>query len=276
MDRWRRSVARSALVPAGALLPASFSDANLDAVERWLAVPLDRLRMRDRLREMSIVPWGDVAGDGALLRLAAAKASVERILDATPALSALPAPDLLVAAGGAWQVAPGPAVALALADVVRRPGARSLGLDHARLLGPLGRIADPDERLRIMRDLRDDLLVPLGSLLMPAGMRPGRSAGSLLVGRADGDSSATTLDLQPGGIELVDLPPGERATVELRLRDVVDMGVRTRHAVVEVTGGLAGVLVDLRDIPMHLPDRPERRREVLAEWQAALWPGMLA
>jgi hypothetical protein len=107
-------------------------------------------------------------------------------------------------------------------------------------------------------------------------MRPGRSAGSLLVGRADGDSSATTLDLQPGGIELVDLPPGERATVELRLRDAVDMGVRTRHAVVEVTGGLGGVLVDLRDIPMHLPDRPERRREVLAEWQAALWPGMLA
>jgi hypothetical protein len=271
----RRSIARSALVAAGALLPAPFTDANLDAVERWLTVPLDRLRLRDRLREMSIVPWGDVAGDGALLRLAAAKASVERLLDATPAISEMPAPDLLVAAGGAWSVLPGPAIALALADVVRRPGARALGLDHARLLGPLGQIADPDDRLRVVRDLRDELLVPLGSLLMPAGLRPGRSAGSLLVRRMDGDAPAMTLDLQPGGIELVDLPPAQRAAVELRLRDAVDVGVRTRHAVVEVTGGLAGLLVDLRDIPMHLPDRPERRREVLAEWQAALWPGML-
>jgi hypothetical protein len=272
----RRSIAQSAIVPAAALLPASFTDANLDAVERWLTVPLDRLRVRDRLREMSIVPWGDVAGDGALLRLAAAKASVERLLDATPGLSSLPAPDLLVAAGGAWQVAPGPAVALALADVVRRPGARALALDHARLLGPLGQIADPDERLRVVRDLRDELLVPLGSVLMPAGLRPGRSAGTLLVRRSDEGASATSLDLEPGGIELVDLPPAERATVELRLRDTVDMGVRTRHAVTEVTGGLAGLLVDLRDVPMHLPDRPERRREVLVDWQRALWPGMLA
>lgn len=272
----RRSSARSALVPAGALLPAAFTDGNLDAVEHWLTLPLDRLRVRDRLREMSIVPWGDVAGDGALLRLAAAKASMERLLDATPAISSLPAPELLVAAGGAWQAAPGPAVALALADVVRRPGTRALGLDHARLLGPIGRIADPDERLRIVRDLRDELLVPLGSVLMPVGLRPGRSAGSLLVRHAGDDVTATTLDLQPGGIELVDLPPGEQAAVELRLRDAVDVGVRTRHAVAEVTGGLAGLMVDMRDIPMRLPDRPERRREVLAEWQAALWPGMLA
>lgn len=269
----RRSAVRSAIAPSGALLPSHFTDADLDAVERWLTVSLDRLRIRDRLREMAIVPWGDAAGDGALLRLAAVRAAVERLVAATPAISSLPAPDLLVAAGGAWQVAPGPAVALALVDVARRPGARALGLDHARLLGPLGRIEDPDQRLRIVRDLRDELLVPLGSVLMPAGLRPGRSAGSLLVRRADGSEPAAQLDLQPGGMELVDLPPAERATAEIKFRDAVDLGVRTRHAAVDVTGGLAGLLVDLRDIPMHLPDRPERRREVLAEWQAALWTG---
>ena len=32
-------------------------------------------------------------------------------------------PDLVIAAGGVWSIAPGPAVALALADVLRRPGA---------------------------------------------------------------------------------------------------------------------------------------------------------
>ena len=77
----------------------------------------------------------------------------------------------------------------------------------------------------------------------------------------------------PGGLELVDLPPGERATVELTFRDPVDLGPRVRHAAVEVTGGLGGLLVDLRDVPMRIPDRLERRRDLLAAWQADVWAG---
>ncbi len=34
-----------------------------------------------------------------------------------------------------------------------------------------------------------------------------------------------------------------------------------------------GLLVDLRDVPMRLPDRQERRRELLEAWQASLWTG---
>ena len=37
--------------------------------------------------------------------------------------------------------------------------------------------------------------------------------------------------------------------------------------------GMAGLLVDLRDVPLRLPDRFERRRDLLAAWQADLWPG---
>lgn len=267
----RPAVARTAVVPGAALLPSPFTEAHLDAILGWLTVPLDRLRARDRLRELSLVPWGDAAGDGALLRLAAARAALERLQDASPALSVLPGPDLLVAAGGAWSVAPGPAIALALIDVLRRPGIRALGWDHARLLGPLGTIEDPVERHRVMRDLREELVVPLGTVLMPAGLRSGRTMGHLSVRGAGGTSARVDLDLVPGGIELVDLPAGERALVELEFHDAVDLGVRTRHAAAEVTGGLAGLLVDLRDVPMRLPDRPERRRELLAGWQAALW-----
>ena len=136
--------ARWASVPAAALLPPSFSDAHLDAITGWLTIPLDRLRVRDRLRELALAPWGDASGEGALLRMAAVRASLGRLLDATPGLSSKPAADIVVASGGAWSVAPGPAVALALADVIRRPGVRALGWDHARLLAPLGTIADPD------------------------------------------------------------------------------------------------------------------------------------
>ena len=61
----------------------------------------------------------------------------------------------------------------------------------------------------------------------------------------------------PGNLELVDLRAGERAMVDLTFRDAVDLGPRVRHAAVEVTGGLAGLLVDLRDVPMRIPDRLE-------------------
>jgi hypothetical protein len=122
-----------------------------------------------------------------------------------------------------------------------------------------------------MADLRDELLVPLGSVLMPAGVHGGKQAGHLIVHRAGG---SVELDLEGGGLELADLPPGEQALVEIRFRDPVDLGRRGRRFAAEVTGGLGGLIVDLRDIPMRLPDRPDRRRDLLAAWQAAVWPGI--
>ena len=260
-----------AVIADAALLPRGFGDAHLDRVVGWLTVPLDRLRVRDRLRELAVTPWADAAGDGALLRMAAARAAVERLTEATGWMDARAAPDVVIAAGGAWSVAPGPAVALALADVVRRPGVRALGQDHARLLAPLGTIEDPDERRRVISDLRDELVLPLGTVIMPAGLRGGKSVGTLAV---QGASGATEVDLMPGGLELVDLPPGERAVVELRFRDPVQLGPRARHFALEATGGLAGLLVDLRDVPLRLPERLERRRDLLTAWQRALWAGI--
>ena len=261
----------SATIADAALLPRAFGDAHLDAISAWLTIPLDRLRVRDRLRELAVTPWGDAAGDGALLRLAATRAAVRRLLDATPWMDAAPAPDVAIAAGGAWNVAPGPAIALALADVLRRPGIRALGHDHARLLAPLGTIEDEEERRRVVADLRDELLVPLGTVVMPAGLRSGKSAGRVAVRGSVGE---TELELVPGGLELVDLPPGERAVVELRFKDPVVLGPKARHFAMEVTGGLGGLLVDLRDVPLRLPERLERRRDLLTAWQSALWAGL--
>jgi hypothetical protein len=260
-----------AVTPAGALVPDGATDEIVDGVLAWSVVSLDRHRMRDRLRELREAPWGDADGDGALLRLAAARAAVSRLVAATPALEPRAAPDLVLAAGGAWAVAPGPAIALALADVLRRPGASQLAYDHARLLGALGSIDDPTERRAIVADLADDLLAPLGGVVVPAGLRPGRSAGRLVVHAAGG---STELDLVPGGLELVDLPPGESAIAELQFRDQVSLGTRGRRFALELGGGLGGLLIDLRDIPLRLPDRLDRRRDLLGAWQQSLWAGL--
>ncbi len=168
-------------------------------------------------------------------------------------------------------MAPGPAIALALVDGLRRAGTSVVAFDHARLLGPLGGIENPAERRTVLADLANDAFAPLGSVVVPAGLRAGRSAGRLVV---HGPGGTSELDLVPGGLELVDLPPGETAVAELDFRDTVSLGPRGRSFAVQVGGGLGGLLMDLRDVPLRLPDRLERRRELLAAWQWALWSGM--
>ncbi|HET7474204.1 MAG TPA: hypothetical protein VFJ71_13855 [Candidatus Limnocylindrales bacterium] len=262
------AVATVSIVADAALLPPDPDDATVDRVLGWMTTPIDRHRLRDRLRELRLWPWSGIAGDGARLRLAAARAAMGILVDATPEQSALPAPDLIVVSGGAFAVAPGPAIALAVADVLRRPGAVAIVHDHARVLGALGVIPDASERRQALIDLADDVLTPLGSVVIPAGIRAGGSAGRLTV---HAETGASETELVPGALEVVDLPPGEVATAELSFRDTVRLGARGRKFAVDVSGGLGGLLVDLRDVPLRLPDRIDRRRELLDAWQESLW-----
>jgi hypothetical protein len=202
--------------------------------------------------------------------MAAARAALGRLAEWTPEWAARPPADLIVATGGAWAVAPAQTVALALVDVLRRPGVGQFALDHARILAPLGSIPDADERRAMVADLVDDLLAPLGTFVVPAGLRTGRSAGSVVVRGATGE---TQLDLTPGGLALADLPPGTSAVAEFKFRDAVSLGARGRHFAIDVTGGLGGLVVDLRDVPLRLPDRADLRGELLDSWQSSLVPG---
>ena len=262
------AVATVSIVADAGLVPPESTDATVDRVLAWSTMPLDRHRLRDRLRELRLWPWSGIAGDGARLRLAAARAALTILVDATPEQSEMPAPDLVVVAGGAFAVAPGPAVALAVADVLRRPGAITLVQDHARLLGTIGVIPDATERRQALSDLVDDLLTPLGSVVIPGGIRSGASAGRMTVHAGMGSSET---DLVPGGLEVVDLPPGQIATAEFHFRDAVRLGTRGRRFAIDVSGGLGGLLVDLRDVPLRLPERMDRRRELLDAWQESLW-----
>lgn len=249
----------------------------VDAVLSWTTGSLDRHRMGDRLRDLRTNPWADAAGEGARLRLAAARSALSRLVELTPELTAMPAPDLTIAAGGVFGLAPGSAVALALADVVRRAGATQLAIDHARLLGPLGTIDDPDERRSLVSDVADDLLAPIGTIVIVGGLpqarRRGAPVGSI---HLEHDGTESVHDLLAGDLAFLDLAPGDRALATLTFRNVVRIGRRTRRLSVPVSGGLAGVLVDLRDVPLRLPDRRDRRRAALAAWGELAWPGETA
>ncbi len=155
--------ADAALVPSRAMT----DDVEVDRILRWCALRSEQSALRDRVRNLGLAPWRDAAGDGARIRSAALRAALTRLaagwtggdVDAvlhgreTAARRAVlpgiasgftrPAsrdagiaslPDLVVAAGGAFAAIPAPIAALALLDVLCRPGARTLLWDHARLL----------------------------------------------------------------------------------------------------------------------------------------------
>jgi hypothetical protein len=266
-------VAVAVRTASAALVPIEIDDAAVDAVLAWTTGSLDRHRMGDRLQDLRAQPWADASGEGARLRLAAARASLARLGARTGDIGAMASPDVTIVSGGAFAVAPARAVALAIADTIRRPGATQLAIDHARLLGPIGTIDDPDERRGLIADLADDLLAPIGSLLVvgsvPSGRRNAARAGRLTL---DGDRHGRH-DLVAGEVAFVDLAPGDRAVATLEFRDAVRVGHRARRVAVPVSGGVAGLAVDLRDVPLRLPERRDRRRAALAAWGELAWPG---
>ena len=258
---------------AGALVPADVDEAAVDAVLAWTTGSLDRHRMGDRLLDLRANPWADPSGEGARLRLAAARAALARLAARTGDLGAMPSPDVTVVAGGAFAVAPARAVALAVADTIRRPGATQLAVDHARLLGPIGTVDDPDERRDLVADLAGDLLAPIGSLLV-VGSVPATRRGSTRVGRLTLDGNLDGRhDLIGGDVTFLELAPGEQALATLEFREAVRVGHRAKRVTVPVSGGVAGLAVDLRDVPLKLPERRDRRRAALASWGEMAWPG---
>jgi hypothetical protein len=247
-------------------------DAAVDDITGWSTIRTDPYTLADRLRNLRLAPWRDGAGDGARLRLAALRAALAR-LDRTwrdrPSGGPIGTGDMLVCTGGAFAAVPPPAVALAVVDGMRSPGVRSLFHDHARLLGPIGALPDEGDRRRLLADLLDDALLPVGSTII---VGEGRVAGRAPIAmRLTSRLARQDMELPSGDVHLMDLPPGVPAQVELASRESGLLGLRSRRVVVEVTGGLGGLLVDTRDVPLRLPDRAERRRSQLEAWEQPVW-----
>jgi hypothetical protein len=243
------------------------ADAEVDAILRWSAMRAEPLGMRDRLRNLRLEPWRGMAGDGARLRLAALRAALARLGTGR----AQRASDLVVCAGGAFAAVPPPLAALATLDAVRRPGALSIVWDHARLLAPIGTLSSTSDRRRLLAELLDDAFLPLAGAIVASEPRPRRHPVLL---RLASSVLSTEVWLEPGALRTVDLPPGVVARADITARDPILVGVKGRHIVMDVTGGLGGLLIDTREVPLRLPDRAERRRALLESWERPLWPAV--
>jgi hypothetical protein len=246
-------------------------DAAVEDIAGWSAIRTDPFTLADRLRNLRLAPWRDASGDGARLRLAALRAALarlDRVWRERPA-DDTGLGDLVLCSGGAFAAVPPAAAALAVVDGMRAPGVRNLFHDHARLLGPIGALPDASDRRRLLADLLDDALLPIGSTIV---IGEGKVAGRAPIAmRLTSHLARQDVELPPGDVHVLDLPPGVPARVELASREAGLLGLRSRRVAVEVTGGLGGLLVDTRDVPLRLPDRVERRRAQLESWEHAVW-----
>ena len=105
--------------------------------------------------------------------------------------------------------------------------------------------------------------------MVAPGSRTGRHPGRVHVG---GPGPGHDLPLVPGAVQVVPVAAGSTALVELDARDGGWLGPRARRVALEVSGGLGGFLVDTREVPLHLPDRADRRRDLIEAWERPLWP----
>lgn len=269
---------RHGIYAAGGFLPtALLEDDDLgDRTLRWSTLGGDPAARLDGLRELVLHPWAGLDHDGARLRMTALRAAIDRLesawgaaSDASPERSA----GVTVLSGGGFAAVPPAAAALAVIDGIRRPGVMSILHDHAGVLAPLGALPVEDDRRRLLGDLMGDALLPLGSAVVSGTIEPrkrGRSAGSVSIASALGEQR---LGLEPGQLQLVDLPPGVTAHLGLDPGEGSVLGVSGRTISMEVRGGLGGLFVDTRPIPLELPPSGEARRGQLEAWEAPAWIG---
>jgi hypothetical protein len=268
---------RHAVLASAGLLPHEILDDDeaAEAVLRWSAVAGDPATRLDRIRELVLHPWSAIDGDGLHLRLAMLRTALERLQQGWDSLATESRPDdaaadVLVLAGGGFALLPAAAAALAVADGVRRPGAFTILHDHAAVLAPLGALPVEGDRRRLLADLMDDCLLPVGSVVLTGA--PGET------GKDRGRVTITTplfedeLPLEPG-LRLVDLPPGIVARLEIDPGQGSLLGVSGQRFGLEVSGGLGGLLLDMRPIPLELPSGAEQRRALLEAWEEPAWVG---
>ena len=210
-------------------------------------------------------PWADATGDGARPAAGGRPRRARAPGRDDDRRRSDPPPDLVVASGGVVVVAarrrssrwPSPTSSGA-------PARRQLAFDHARLLGPIGSDPRRDGAAGPPRRPRSTTCSSRSArLVMPSGLRRGRPAGRLIV--HDGDRHDVT-ELAPGGPELASTwPPGDRRRRRAPIPRHGPAG-RPRPACSRSTSpaASAGLLVDLRDVPLRLPDRADGRRELLA------------
>jgi hypothetical protein len=253
---------------------------SLDKFLRWLPFDLAAGELYNQLLNKCLHPNSipttdeDLLVEYALAR-EALRVTIEQARDGWPLQPAIGRRDiqwnLLIGAGSVLTRAPRLShAAMIMLDAVEPWGVTTLLLDEYDLINMLGSIAAVHP-VAAVEVTNQNAFLNLGTVIAPAGHgSPGNPALNLKIDYAQGDT--LEVEIPYGAIKVIDLPPGQKATLEIRPTRHFDIGLGQpgRGALAEVEGGDLGLIIDARGRPLRLPKDDVWRQEQLRQWLANL------
>lgn len=249
-------------------------------IMRWLPFDLSEDALKDYIHNKALYPASlpatpdEMFIEQALARQAiysasrlAARGFPPKVTPAGEGL--LPWFEAIVASGSAIAQAPNLAqAALMILDALQPCGVTTLVLDQNQIAPALGAAAAVNPLL-VVQVLESNAFLHLGTVIAPVGhARPGSPILRLKMTYQSGHEAS--LEVKQGTLEVVPLPAGQTARLQLQPlhRYDVGMGAAGRGGGLKVLGGALGVIIDARGRPMNLPEDRNRRKELYRKW---LW-----
>ncbi len=179
----------------------------------------------------------------------------------------MPLCDTIVLSGGVLTEAPRPGqAALIVLDALEPIGVSTLVLDSYGLGAALGSAAAV-KPLAAVETLDSGGFTNLATVVTPIGdARPGDTI--LKVKVTYDDESSFEVEVNHGNLEILPLPQGKQADLELQPQRGIDVGMGGpgKGGKQRVNGGLVGLIIDARGRPLQLAREPKRRQEQIQQW----------
>jgi hypothetical protein len=159
---------------------------------------------------------------------------------------------------------------LMLLDGLQPTGATTIVLDQNHIAPALGVAAAVNPVLAV-QVLDSNSLMYLATVITPLGnARPGTPILRVKISYDGGGE--TSLEVKQGALEMLPLPFGQTARLQLQPlhRYDVGMGGPGRSGGLQVMGGAVGVVIDARGRPLSLPEDPSLRQELMNRWLSTL------
>lgn len=250
-----------------------------DAITRWMPEPMSDDEVRGMMINKEVHPTS-IPQTARELRLAQAWAreAIRATLKAAypgwkPGVAQghhphlLPLCDTIIVSGSVLTHAPHPGqAALMVLDGLEPIGVSTLVLDAHGLAPALGRVAAV-KPLAAVEALDSGALVNLATVVAPVGQA--RRGDMILKVQVTYDDGGTfSVEVGYGDLEVLPLPPGRQAVLELQPLRRFDVGLGGPGKVGKrrVSGGLAGLIIDARGRPLHLSSEPKLRQSQVRQW----------
>jgi len=252
---------------------------ELDSIERWLPIDVERGALQRYLYQKALYPLSvpatkeDLYFEHAIareaLRLAVSSARKRFPSSAFSVRASLMPPFKRIFAGGSV-IANAPASGqslLMLLDAIQPTGIATIVLDQNHLMPLLGAAAEKSGILPV-QVLDSGAFFPLATVVSPvSSARYGTSILKASLRRSGGMEQK--VELKQGGLKVLSLPQGKNARLILQPSRRTDIGMGPgQHISQKVVGSALGVVLDGRGRPLTLTEDPVRRRELLKKW---LW-----